>query len=199
MYAQYLALLGLGAVALAQEDSSSGFNGVVLTSRETSLNVDVSTSYVPVTTAVRNTDTDTLVETNRQTIAETTDFGTSATNTIVQVATTSDVNLASGYAYTTGANGQTIATYTGTDRNAPQTTDFSSAGAVSSAAAASSVAVANGNNPGSNNGGASSSSEGAGAMVTAAPYAGAAALAGIAAFLAKERDLIQGQRTGVLV
>jgi hypothetical protein len=155
--------------------SSDGFNGVVLTSLSSSTDLDRSTSLVPVLTQDVATSTDVNVDTSRQSIAETTDIGTTATNTIVQVATTTDVGLAGGYAYTTNSEGSTIATYTGTDDSQPRTSSVSSSmsSVVSSAASSGSAAAAGA----SSSTGASSDSF---AMATAVPYIGAAAMAGLA-------------------
>ncbi|KAI5364972.1 hypothetical protein Slin15195_G045100 [Septoria linicola] len=176
-----LSLLGLAALAVAQNDNdndndntpqcledgdtdgcstavatSTELNGIVVTSLATTTDVGESTTLVPVLTQSVDTTTDVGVSTSRNTLTETTDIGTTPTNT--QYATTTDVNLQSGYAYTTDSSGQTIATYTGTDRNA-----------------ASTVPVA-----GNDNDNMSSSTTDSGVMATAVPYLGAAAMAGLA-------------------
>jgi hypothetical protein len=155
--------------------SSDGFNGVVLTQVSSSTDVDLSTSLVPVLTQDVATSTDVVANTSLQSIRETTDIGTTATNTIVQVATTTDVGLAGGYAYTTNSEGSTIATYTGSDTSKPRTSSVSSSlsSVVSSAASSGSAAAAGA----SSSTGASSDSF---AMATAVPYIGAAAMAGLA-------------------
>jgi hypothetical protein len=144
--------------------TSTGVNGIVLTSLETSTSVIVESSLVPVYTLVSDSSTSLDVNTDRTTIRETTDIGTTPTNTIVQFATTTDVGLAGGYAYTTNSKGSTIATYTGTDKSQPRTSSLSSS-VVSAASAASSSA---------------SSTSDSFAMATAVPYIGAVAMAGLA-------------------
>lgn len=166
MQIKELAFLGFAALSLAQNDcdgssdcSSTSVDGIVLTSRETTTDVGQSTTLVPVVTASVATTTDVGVETNRQTLSETTDVGTTPTNTVVQFATTTDVNLQSGYAYTTDSSGNTIATYTGTDTSQPSTTAVVAAGS------------------------SETSSAGAGAMITSGPYLGGAAAMGVLAYL----------------
>jgi hypothetical protein len=140
--------------------------GVVITNLASSTDVIKSTSLVPVLTQAVDTTTDVDVNTNRQTISETTDVGTTPTNTIVQVATTTDVGLESGYAYTTNSAGSSIATYTGDDDSAPRTTSVvESATSVAGGAAASTTET---------------DTEDSFAMATAVPYFGAAAMAGLA-------------------
>jgi hypothetical protein len=74
MSLKLLALFGCIATVFAQQDSSS-VKGIVLTSRKTNTFVEKSTSFVPVATAVVQTNYETNVNTNRQTLTETTDFG----------------------------------------------------------------------------------------------------------------------------
>ena len=126
-------------------------NGAVITNLVSSTDIIKSSSLVPVLTPDVETTTDVDVNTNRQTLSETTDIGTTPTNTIVQVGTTTDIGLAGGYAYTTNAAGSTIATYTGDDNNLPRTSALPD-----------------------------TSSEDSFAMATAVPYLGAAAMAGLA-------------------
>ena len=136
---------------IAAAATSTDVNGVVITNVVSSTDVLVSSSLVPVLTQDVDTSTAVDVNTNRQTISETTDIGTTPTNTIVQVGTTTDIGLAGGYAYTTNAAGSTIATYTGDDNNLPRTSALPD-----------------------------TSSEDSFAMATAVPYLGAAAMAGLA-------------------
>ena len=146
--------------------TSTDVNGIVLTSLETSTSVIVESSLVPVYTLVSDSSTSLDVNTDRTTIRETTDIGTTPTNTIVQFATTTDIGLAGGYAYTTNSEGSTIATYTGTDDSQPRTSSLSStvAAAVSGESSSSSA----------------SSTSDSFALATAVPYIGAAAMAGLA-------------------
>lgn len=162
----------------ASASTTTDVNGVVITNLISSTDIDRSTSLVPVLTQDVSTSTDVDVNTSRNTIAETTDIGTTPTNTIVQVATTTDVGLEGGYAYTTNSNGSTIATYTGTDDSQPRTSSITT----STVAAGSTGGAAAGN---SNDGddadttGSQTSSDSF-AMATAVPYIGAAAMAGLA-------------------
>ncbi|CZT21904.1 uncharacterized protein RCC_07771 [Ramularia collo-cygni] len=171
-----IALLGFAAMALANDDppdgTSTSINGIVVTSRETTTDVGASTTLVPVFTPVVETTTDVGVSTDRTTLSETTDIGTTPTNTIVQFATTTDVNLQSGYAYTTDDSGMTIATFTGTG-TAPSLT--------------STPAAAGGDNNNNDNNGNDmndqpSSTGGVMPAMTAAPFFAAAAMAGVLAF-----------------
>ena len=155
--------------------TTTDVNGVVLTQLMTSTDVEASTSLVPVSTPEAATSTDVDVNTDRMTLTETTDVGTTPTNTIVQVATTTDVNLESGYAYTTNSAGSTIATYTGSDDSAPRTTSI---GTMSTSTAAAATGDDNDDNDGDDATG--TSSEDSFAMATAVPYIGAAAMAGLA-------------------
>lgn len=145
--------------------TSSDVNGVVLTSLETSTSVLVESSFVPVSTLVSDSSTSLAVDTDRSTIRETTDTGSTATNT--QFETTTDVGLAGGYAYTTNSEGSTIATYTGTDDSQPRTSSITTSTA---------VAAASGDEESST---ASDTSDSF-AVATAVPYIGAAAMAGLA-------------------
>lgn len=145
--------------------TSTDVNGVVLTSLETSTSVLVQSSLVPVSTLVSDSSTSLAVDTDRSTIRETTDIGSTATNT--EFATTTDVGLAGGYAYTTNSEGSTIATYTGTDDSQPRTSSITTSTA---------VAAASGDEESST---ASESSDSF-AAATAVPYIGAAAMAGLA-------------------
>lgn len=153
-----LLFLSLAALAAADCDGDSctttttDVNGAVITNVVSNTNIVESTSLVPVLTQDVETNTNVDVNTNRQTISETTDIGTTPTNTVVQVATTTDVNLGEGYAYTTNDAGSTIATYTGEDDNAPRTSALPE----------------------------STETEDSFAMATAVPYVGAAAFAGLA-------------------
>jgi hypothetical protein len=149
-------LLSLATLAAADCDGDScstttDVNGVFITNVISSTDVIKTSSLVPVLTQDVDTSTSVEVDTNRQTISETTDVGTTPTNTVVQVATTTDVGLESGYAYTTNSAGSTIATYTGDDDSAPRTTSI-----------------------GENDDDTSF------AMATAVPYLGAVAMAGVA-------------------
>jgi len=145
--------------------TSTDVNGVVLTSFETSTSVLVESSFVPLSTLVSDSSTSLAVDTDRSTIRETTDIGSTATNT--EFATTTDVGLAGGYAYTTNSEGSTIATYTGTDDSQPRTSSITTSTA---------VAAASGDEESST---ASESSDSF-AAATAVPYIGAAAMAGLA-------------------
>lgn len=147
--------------------------GVVITNIETTTDLGVQTSLVPVFTPVVETTTDVGVSTDLNTISRTTDIGTTPTNTIVQFATTTDIGLQSGYAYTTNSDGESVATYTGTDTNQPLTQSITSSVA----------AAATGNNDNDNNEDTSSSASAESdsfAMATAIPVIGAAAMAGFA-------------------
>lgn len=152
--------------------TTTDVNGAVITELATSTDVEASTSLVPVSTEDASTSTDVDVNTNRMTLSETTDIGTTPTNTIVQVATTTDVNLESGYAYTANSANETIATYTGTDDNAPRTTSIGTS-------STSGAAAATGNANDDNNDADQTSSDSF-AVATAVPYIGAAAMAGLA-------------------
>lgn len=154
-------------VSAAAASTSTDVNGIVITDVNTSTDLEVSTSLVPVLTQDVSTSTDVNVNTSRQTIAETTDIGTTPTNTIVQVATTTDIGLEGGYAYTTNSAGSTIATYTGTDDSQPRTSSIVSS---VSSSVRSSVASAD----------SSATTSDSFAMATAVPYIGAAAMAGLA-------------------
>jgi len=145
--------------------TSTDVNGVVLTSLETSTSVLVESSLVPVYTLQSDSSTSLDVNTDRSTIRETTDVGTTPTNTIVQVETTTDVGLAGGYAYTTNSEGSTIATYTGTDDSQPRTSSITTSTAVAAASGADE---------------SSSTTSDSFAVATAVPYIGAAAMAGLA-------------------
>ncbi|KAK4494200.1 hypothetical protein PRZ48_014498 [Zasmidium cellare] len=183
-------ILGLAAVAIAQNDpqcdsdndgddddncsTTTGVDGVVLTTRMTSTDFGVSTTSVPVFTPIVSTTSDVDVNTNRETITETTDIGTTPTNTIVQVATTTDVNLESGYAYSTDDSGHTIAITTGTTMM-PSSTNAAGAGNTND----------NDNDDDDQDDNdsdnmASTTSSDSGSFATAAPYFGAAAMAGLA-------------------
>lgn len=144
--------------------TSTDVNGIVLTQLETSTSIVVESSLVPVYTVQSDSSTIIDVNTDRSTIRETTDIGTTPTNTIVQFATTTDVGLASGYAYTTNSEGSTIATYTGTDDSQPRTSSLSSTVAAAASGASDT----------------SSTTSDSFAMATAVPYIGAAAMAGLA-------------------
>jgi hypothetical protein len=152
--------------------TSTGVNGIVLTNVETSTSVIVQSSLVPVYTLVSDSSTSLDVNTDRSTIRETTDIGTTPTNTIVQFATTTDVGLAGGYAYTTNSEGSTIATYTGTDSAQPRTSSITTSTVVAASSRSGSAAAASGSS--------SSSTSDSFAMATAVPYIGAAAMAGLA-------------------
>jgi hypothetical protein len=148
--------------------TSTDVDGIVLTSLETSSSTAVSSSLVPVSTFDAASSTIVDVDTSRQTIEETTDIGTTPTNTIVQVATTTDIGLEGGYAYTTNSAGNTIATYTGTDDSQPRTSSISNAAATGS------------NDNDNDDADASETSSDSFAAATAVPYIGAAAMAGLA-------------------
>jgi hypothetical protein len=143
--------------------TSTDVNGIVLTQLETSTSVVVQSSLVPVFTVASDSSTIVDVNTDRSTIRETTDIGTTPTNTIVQFATTTDVGLAGGYAYTTNSDGSTIATYTGTDDSQPRTSSIPAASASGDSDSASTTTKSD-----------------SFAMATAVPYVGAAAMAGLA-------------------
>jgi hypothetical protein len=147
--------------------TSTDVNGIVLTSLQTSTSVLVQSSFVPVSTLVSDSSTSLDVNTDRSTIRETTDVGTTPTNTIVQVETTTDVGLAGGYAYTTNSEGSTIATYTGTDDSQPRTSSITTSTAVASASGEEASSSA-------------STTSDSFAVATAVPYIGAAAMAGLA-------------------
>jgi hypothetical protein len=170
-----LLLLSLAALAAADCDgddcsttsiavasTSTDVNGAVITNVVSSTDVIRSSSLVPVLTPDVDTTTGVDVNTNRQTISETTDVGTTPTNTLVQVATTTDIGLESGYAYTTNSAGSTIATYTGDDDSAPRTSSVQQNTATTSTATT------------------TTATEDSFAMATAVPYLGAAAMAGLA-------------------
>ena len=145
--------------------TSTDVNGVVLTSLETSTSVLVESSFVPVSTLVSDSSTSLAVDTDRSTIRETTDTGSTATNT--QFETTTDVGLAGGYAYTTNSEGSTIATYTGTDDSQPRTSSITTSTAVNDAS-------------GDEDSSTASDTSDSFAVATAVPYIGAAAMAGLA-------------------
>jgi hypothetical protein len=155
--------------------TSSDFNGIVLTKVSSSTDINLLTSLVPVLTPDVATSTDIVADTSLKSIRETTDIGTTPTNTIVQVATTTDIGLAGGYAYTTNSEGSTIATYTGSDTSKPRTSSVASSlsSIVSSASRSGSAAAAGASS-------SSSSTSDSFAMATAVPYIGAAAMAGLA-------------------
>ena len=139
-------------------------NAAVITNLVSSTDIIKSSSLVPVLTPDVGCCFD--VNTNRQTLSETTDIGTTPTNTLVQVATTTDVGLESGYAYTTNSAGSSIATYTGDDESAPRTTSVvESATSAAGGAAASTTET---------------ETEDSFARATAVPFFGAAAVAGLA-------------------
>jgi hypothetical protein len=166
-----LLILGLAAFVAADCDENSNdgqdCNGIVLTSLQTSTSVLVQSSFVPVSTLVSDSSTSLDVNTDRSTIRETTDVGTTPTNTIVQVETTTDVGLAGGYAYTTNSEGSTIAPYTGTDDSQPRTSSITTSTAVASASGEEASSSA-------------STTSDSFAVATAVPYIGAAAMAGLA-------------------
>lgn len=164
----------VSSTVAASASTTTDVNGVVLTTLISSTDIDRSTSLVPVLTQDVSTSTDVDVNTSRNTIAETTDIGTTPTNTIVQVATTTDVGLEGGYAYTTNSDGSTIATYTGTDDSQPRTSSITT----STVAASSTGGAAAGNSNADATG--SDTSSDSFAMATAVPYIGAAAMAGLA-------------------
>lgn len=141
-------------------------NGAVITNLVSSTDIIKSSSLVPVLTPDVETTTDVDVNTNRQTLSETTDIGTTPTNTLVQVATTTDVGLESGYAYTTNSAGSSIATYTGDDESAPRTTSVVES--VTSAAGGAAASTTE------------TETEDSFARATAVPFFGAAAVAGLA-------------------
>jgi len=148
---------------------STDVAGVVITNIQTTTDTGLLTSLVPVYTPVVETTTDVGVSTELNTISRTTDIGTTPTNTIVQFATTTDIGLQSGYAYTTNSAGKSIATYTGTDTNQPSTQSITTSAAV--------VASGDSSNQDSSSTSAQSDSF---AMATAIPVIGAAAMAGFA-------------------
>lgn len=157
--------------------TSTDVNGIVLTNLETSTSVIVQSSLVPVFTVASDSSTAIDVNTERSTIRETTDIGTTATNTIVQVATTTDVGLAGGYAYTTNSNGSTIATYTGSDDSQPRTSS------ITTSTVAAGATAANNNDDGDDAEASATETETTSdsfALATAVPYFGAAAMAGLA-------------------
>jgi len=157
--------------------TSTDVNGIVLTQLETSTSVVVQSSLVPVFTVASDSSTIIDVNTDRSTIRETTDIGTTPTNTIVQFATTTDVGLAGGYAYTTNSNGSTIATYTGTDDSQPRTSSITT----STVAAENTQGAANANSDSADaTSTATETTSDSFAMATAVPYIGAAAMAGLA-------------------
>jgi hypothetical protein len=159
-----------GGATRTVTSTSTDAAGVVITNLQTTTDIGVSTSLVPVYTPVVDTTTDVGVETNLNTISRTTDIGTTPTNTIVQFATTTDIGLQSGYAYTTNSAGSSVATYTGTDDSQPRTQSITTTATTGAGAAAAS-------------GGSSSSSSAESdsfAMATAIPVIGAAAMAGFA-------------------
>ena len=137
-------------------------NAAVITNLVSSTDIIKSSSLVPVLAPDVETTTDVDVNTNRQTLSETTDIGTTPTNTLVQVATTTDVGLESGYAYTTNSAGSSIATYTGDDESAPRTSSVQQGAATTSTATT------------------TTATEDSFAVATAVPYLGAAAMAGLA-------------------
>lgn len=126
--------LGFASWALADNDcdgssdcSTTSVDGIVLTTRATTTDVGVSTSVRPVLTTLSQTTTDVGVATSRKTLSETTDVGTTPTATNTLFGTTTDVNLQSGYAYTTDSSGHTSAVYTGTGSAPPLTSSTASA------------------------------------------------------------------------
>jgi hypothetical protein len=142
--------------------TSTDVAGAVITNLVSSTDVIRSSSLVPVLTQDVDTTTDVDVNTNRQTLSQTTDVGTTPTNTLVQVATTTDIGLESGYAYTTNSAGSSIATYTGDDESAPRTSSVQQGAATTSTATT------------------TTATEDSFAVATAVPYLGAAAMAGLA-------------------
>jgi len=152
--------------------TSTDGNGIVLTSVETSTSVIVQSSLVPVYTVASDKSTIINVNTERSTIRATTDIGTTPTNTIVQYATTTDIGLAGGYAYTTNSEGSTIATYTGTDTRQPRTSSITSSASSSGSGSAAAASASSSSS--------SSSRSDSFAVATAVPYIGAAAMAGLA-------------------
>jgi hypothetical protein len=174
-----LLLLSLAALATADCDgddcsttstasstTTADVNGAVITNVVSSTDVLKSSSLVPVLTQDVDTTTDVDVNTNRQTLSQTTDVGTTPTNTLVQVATTTDVGLESGYAYTTNSAGSSVATYTGDDDSASRTTSVTES--VTSAAGGAAASTTE------------TETEDSFAVATAVPYLGAAAMAGLA-------------------
>jgi hypothetical protein len=150
------------ATSTAVASTSIDVNGAVITNVVSSTDVIRSSSLVPVLTQDVDTTTDVDVNTNRQTLSQTTDVGTTPTNTLVQVATTTDIGLESGYAYTTNSAGSSIATYTGDDESAPRTSSVQQGAATTSTATT------------------TTATEDSFAVATAVPYLGAAAMAGLA-------------------
>jgi hypothetical protein len=142
--------------------TSTDVAGAVITNLVSSTDVIRSSSLVPVLTQDVDTTTDVDVNTNRQTLSQTTDVGTTPTNTLVQVATTTDIGLESGYAYTTNSAGSSIATYTGDDESAPRTSSVQQGAATTSTATT------------------TTATEDSFAVATVVPYLGAAAMAGLA-------------------
>jgi hypothetical protein len=164
-----------GTATLTVTSTSTDGAGVVITNIQTSTDTGLTTSLVPVFTPVVSTTTNVDVDTELNTISRTTDIGTTPTNTIVQVATTTDIGLESGYAFTTNSAGESVATYTGSDTNQPSTQSITTT-ATTAATSAGGAAGASGNS-------ASSSTEAESdsfAMATAIPVIGAAAMAGFA-------------------
>jgi hypothetical protein len=150
------------ATSTAVASTSIDVNGAVITNVVSSTDVIRSSSLVPVLTQDVDTTTDVDVNTNRQTLSQTTDVGTTPTNTLVQVATTTDIGLESGYAYTTNSAGSSIATYTGDDESAPRTSSVQQGAATTSTATT------------------TTATEDSFAVATVVPYLGAAAMAGLA-------------------
>jgi len=161
-----------GTATRTVTSTSTDAAGVVITNIETTTDIGVSTTLVPVFTPIVETTTDVGVDTDLNTISRTTDIGTTPTNTIVQFATTTDIGLQSGYAYTTNSAGESIATYTGTDTNQPSTQSITTTATATTGAGA---AAASGSDAAS-----SSAESDSFAMATAIPVIGAAAMAGFA-------------------
>lgn len=107
----------------------------------------------------------------------TTESSTMSTSTSMQSAMTSDVNLQSGYVYTTNSNNMTIATYTGSDPNAPSTTSIGNFPTGNPAGSMSGNDDEDGDDDDNN------TTSDSFAMATAVPYVGAAAMAGAALFI----------------
>ena len=152
-----------GTATIAQ--TSTDINGIVLTSLQNSTSVLVENSFVPVSILMSDKSTSIDVNTDRSTIRGTTDVGTTPTNTMVQVETTTDVGLAGGYAYKTNSESSTIATYNGTDDSQPRTSSITTSTAVAAASSA---------------GESSSTTSDSFAVATAVSYIGTAAMAGLA-------------------
>jgi len=167
-----------GTATRTVTSTSTDAAGVVITNIETTTDIGVSTTLVPVFTPIVETTTDVGVDTDLNTISRTTDIGTTPTNTIVQFATTTDIGLQSGYAYTTNSAGESIATYTGTDTNQPSTQSITTT-ATTAATTAGGAAGASGSNEEDSSSSASAESDSF-AMATAIPVIGAAAMAGFA-------------------